>query len=436
MKALLKAIRNKLFGEGVPLEVQTFHLLGIAGMAAGILVALSCLVTKAGIFSIIVNLAASFLAYCLLLYSRKPGRYLLCYRIVVIAVFLIAFPVLFFSAGGYRSGMSSFFAFALVFTAIMLQGRDRAIALAAEFAIYISCCLIAYVKPETVSNFDSEWSFVLDVITGIIVANALLLSVIVLYVRIYRRDQIKLKEQSELLDVQNARLRQLDRIKTEFLTNVAHEIKTPLAVIMGGASETLDLLKDDPQDALSIVRDQRVIMDSAKNLNAVVLDLLDTTAIESGRLSLKPALIDLAGFLRETVSLLFESLDQNGNTLHFELTLGLPPVQADPGRLKQVLGNIMSNALRHTIKGEITVRLTGEDGFQAVSITDNGEGMAREVSSQALNGYMDSNAHYWRGGIGLYICSQIVAAHGGKISVSSEPGKGSSVVFALPEKVS
>jgi signal transduction histidine kinase len=317
----------------------------------------------------------------------------------------------------------------------MLQGRDRAIALCAEFAAYISCCLTAYFKPETVRDFDSEWSFVLDVITGIVIANALLLSVIVLYVRIYRLDQIRLKEQSDLLDVQNARLRQLDRVKTEFLTNVAHEIKTPLTAIIGGASETLDLLKDDPQDMPSIIHDQRVIIDSARNLDSVVLDLLDTTAIESGRLSLKRVPVDLAGFLRDAASVIFESLDKNGNTLHFELAIGLPLVQADPGRLKQVLGNILSNALRHTKKGEIKVRLIREEGFQAVSITDNGEGMAKEISSRDLNGYVDSGSHYWRGGIGLYVCNQIVGAHGGKISVSSEPGKGSSVAFTLPERV-
>ncbi|MDR3364511.1 MAG: hypothetical protein LBS91_06160 [Clostridiales Family XIII bacterium] len=184
MKTRLLSLKYRYFGEDAPLDVQTFHLLGLAGMAAGACVALSSLFTQAGAPSVALNLAASALAFVLLRYTRKTGRYRQSYRIVVAAVFLAAFPVLFFTAGGYRSGMPCFFVFALVFTALMLPGKERAAALIAEFAIYAACCAAAYLRPETVTPFASERGYVIDVLTGIVASSVLLLLVILLYIRI------------------------------------------------------------------------------------------------------------------------------------------------------------------------------------------------------------------------------------------------------------
>jgi hypothetical protein len=185
--ARFRALAGQYFGEGIPPAAQAFNLLGLAGMAAGILAALSSIVIHTGAAQIVINLSASALALILLRYANKTGRYRLCCWIVVIAIFLLALPALFFTAGGFRSGMPSFFIFALIFTALMLDGVERAAALSVEFAVYAACCVAAYVRPETVTPFGTELGCVIDVLTGIIVAGGLLLSVIPLHMRIYRR---------------------------------------------------------------------------------------------------------------------------------------------------------------------------------------------------------------------------------------------------------
>ena len=112
--------------------------------------------------------------------------------------------------------------------------------------------------------------------------------------------------------------------------------------------------------------------------------------------------------------------------------LGAMPIHADSARLAQVISNLLSNALQHTKAGTITVSLAGQDEDQLVSVTDTGEGMPEEIRDRALEGYVSTSQDYWRHGIGLYICHQIIQAHGGRIWIESKPGEGTKVSFSLP----
>ncbi|MDR1320150.1 MAG: hypothetical protein LBK56_01820, partial [Gracilibacteraceae bacterium] len=180
MKRLYSYLKNKYFHENLDLRVQSFNLLALAGMAAGVVVALSCVWTNAGAVNIVLNLAASVLAFILLRFTGKWKK--LSYRvsswIIVAGVFVLFFTFMFFTAGGYLSGMPCFFVFALIFTAIMLENRERIAALVFEFLLYVSCCLIAYYRPETVTPFQTEFDYVGDVIVGIMAAGVLLLLVV------------------------------------------------------------------------------------------------------------------------------------------------------------------------------------------------------------------------------------------------------------------
>jgi hypothetical protein len=160
-KAIFKFIFRyfaRHFDASLDLRVQSFNMLGFAGVAAGIIVALSSVFTNAGAVNIVLNLVISVLALFLLhLTEKKKISYHVGSWLVIACVFLIAFPVLFFTAGGYRSGTPCFFVFAIIYTAIMLENRrERAVALLFEFVLYAACCLIAYYYPKTVTPFATE----------------------------------------------------------------------------------------------------------------------------------------------------------------------------------------------------------------------------------------------------------------------------------------
>ena len=432
-----RALYSRYFDPSLPLEAQTFNLLGLAGFAAGIAVALSSVATNAGAANVALNLAASALALVLLRLtekkqiSRRAGTW-----VVVVAVFLLAFPVLFFTAGGYRSGMPCFFVFAIIFTAILLEKRERAAALALEFALYAACCLTAYFRPATVTPFPTEFDYAIDVITGITAASILLTAVVLLQIRMYHIRETQIGEQGRELEARNETLMRQDRMKSDFLAAVSHEISKPLAVISASSADTIALLGDLPEAPANmegILENHERIEKRVSALDRVITDLMDITAIETGRLALSRQLLDLAGLLKSVCDASFKKEDVNNNRLTYDLRPNLPPIWADPARIEQVLANLISNAVRHTKDGEIAVKLTRTGSVLTVSVSDSGEGMDAAIAEVVMKEYAPSvQGDYWRHGFGLMVCRQIITSHGGKIWIDSEAGKGTTVSFTLP----
>jgi signal transduction histidine kinase len=430
---LFRNISAKYFDPNLPLSVQSFNLLAFAGISAGLIVAVFSMLTGAGAANIGINLFASALGYALLWIATKTKRYRLCCRIVVIAVFLAAFPILFFTAGGYRSGMPCFFVFAIIFTALMLEKKECIAALLVQVSVYMGCILAAYFNPSLISDFAAEFYYMMDLVIGMAVSSIILLLVIRLHVRIYKNRQDKMDELNRELSARNEALTRYDRMKSDFLATVAHEIKTPLTIIAASAADTLDLLEESPLSTTEITDNQKRVEKTVKRIDAIVLDLMDTVAIENGRLSLDRQPISLAELIQNLCAEQFGKLNTNNNKLICEIQPNLPNVWADAQKIEQVLANLLSNAMRHTKNGLIKATLSGGGRKQTVSVADNGEGMDAEMVSAAMRQYVSTSPDNWRRGIGLYICRQIITAHGGEIWIDSQKGQGTAASFSLRE---
>ena len=425
---------NTYFNQDLDLHVQSFNLLGFAGMAAGIVVAVVNFVLDTDAVTVILCLSASALAFILLRIAGKKISHRICCRITVFLVFILAFPVLFFNAGGYKSGMPCFFIFAIIFTAIMLEKHARTAALAIEFILYVGCCLAAYYHPGLVNHFEFEIQYVADAITGITVCGVLLLLVVLLHIRIYNLRQTQIRELNRELESRNETLTRYDRMKSDFLAAVAHEVSKPLAVIAASSADTMELLKESPADMNEIIGNHERIEKKVMLIDGIVTDLMDAVAIENGRLSLTRRFVKLSELLKSVCDTVFKQLDANNNRITYEFQPHLPQIWADTARIEQVMTNLISNAVRHTNNGVITVKLTRADKSQAVSVTDNGEGMNEEIARIAFKQYVSSGKDYWRHGIGLYVCRQIILSHGGEIRIDSEKGRGTTVSFTLMEE--
>mgnify|MGYP000028425596 FL=1 len=180
----------------------------------------------------------------------------------------------------------------------------------------------------------------------------------------------------------------------------------------------------------------RTIEQSVMRIDRIVLDLMDTVSIEQGRLALSLIPSDLSGLLYSVKKDYCSHPSSKNNQLVLTTQSGLPEISADPERLIQVVTNLISNAERHTQNGTITISLTGEPGWQTICVSDTGTGMSEEMRKNALKGYVSADKDYWRHGIGLYVCHQIITAHGGKIWLKSKEGEGTQVFFSLPEEES
>ena len=123
MKERLSQFFDRFLNKRLDFRVRLFNVLAMGGTVISLAMALVGIATDAGLGNIAANCISTVLSYALLCYSQRTGRYQLCYFITIVAIFMVLFPIMFFTAGGYRSGMPSFFVFAVAFTILMLEGR-------------------------------------------------------------------------------------------------------------------------------------------------------------------------------------------------------------------------------------------------------------------------------------------------------------------------
>ena len=230
-------------------------------------------------------------------------------------------------------------------------------------------------------------------------------------------------------------LEELDRLRTEFLAMVSHELQIPLTSIKGSTSTLLN----DPGglDPTEMRQFFRIIDDQAEHMRSLMSDLLDMARIETGTLSVSPEPADVTRLVDEAKN---RFLNAGGrNELQIELAPDLPLVMADGRRIVQVIGNLLSNAARYSSELSAIGLVAGRDGVHvAISVVDEGAGLAPEHVPQLFGKYsrLDNQERHGSlagSGLGLAICRGIVEAHGGRIHAESPgPGMGSRFTFTLP----
>jgi signal transduction histidine kinase len=231
-------------------------------------------------------------------------------------------------------------------------------------------------------------------------------------------------------------LRETDRLKDQFLANMSHELRTPLNAVLGFAQ----LLKggvikpDSPKFAGYLGQ----IASSGQHLLQLIDSLLDQAKAASGQLGFQLRAVDLGEAVHEAVAMLEAKCEQRGVIVdaHVQPTLG--PALADPLRLRQVLLNLVGNAVKFSQKGgRVTVRaMQGEGTWARVEVEDAGIGIAAGDLPRLFTAFTqlsEGNTKSHDGtGIGLALVRRIVEAQGGEVGVSSSPGEGSTFHFTLP----
>jgi signal transduction histidine kinase len=415
-KKFYGGFKEKYFGARLDFRAQIFNQLGVIGAALGVITAIISLLTNAWA-NVVIDLAISAATVLLLRIANSTRKFELCYMGTIIVVFLIAFPALFFTAGGYRSAMPCYFVFAVAFTAMMLKGKRRFAITALEMALYIGICLIAQHFPETVTmTLATEWDFAVENISGFVFAGSALWIAITRHMKIY--------------DQKQQQLEQLDKMRTEFLGNVSHEIKTPLAVISGYAQTLRNELRNLPQASDAALK-SRLIVAEADRLALMISQILDMTRIDEGRMAMAMREASVIEIIQDTVNLCYPALNRNGNRLILCLDENLPSVTADASHISRVLTNLLSNAVRHTKNGTITISARDDGDFVTVTVADTGEGVGADAWPHLFERY-GSKGNDTGTGLGLYICKYIVEAHGGSIGAESEPGRGARFSFTIP----
>ena len=245
------------------------------------------------------------------------------------------------------------------------------------------------------------------------------------------------KDAEQKLEVEKTALENLNRLKTEFLGNVSHELKTPLTVMSGYAQTTKQLAaKPDALEASEVSRRMTLISSEAERLALMVGQILDVTRLEEGRMAMEPVRCYADEIIHTAVETHYPILNKNQNRLDIRIESCLPVIHADPSRISQVIVNLISNAVRFAEDGVITISAKKKDEKILVCVSDTGVGIAAEQLSHLFQRYakkQKSGGGKDTGtGLGLYICKHIVEQHGGEIWLESKEGSGTSVFFTLP----
>jgi|RhiMethySRZTD1v2_1073278.scaffolds.fasta_scaffold76290_2 signal transduction histidine kinase len=248
--------------------------------------------------------------------------------------------------------------------------------------------------------------------------------------QLYAQERRLRQELEEL----NQKVQEANRLKTEFVTVVTHELRSPLTSITG----YLDLLMEEGcEEAEAREVYLQIVKRNADRLLELINDLLDIARLEAGKLELQRLPLDLEGLIQEVSGALRPQIERKGLHLHLDLAAPLPLVTGDPERLTQILLNLVSNAYKYTPQGgSITIATRAERAGVCIAVQDTGIGLSSEEQQQLFTKFFRAQQPQVREvggtGLGLAIARALVELHGGKITVVSTPGQGATFNVTLP----
>lgn len=286
------------------------------------------------------------------------------------------------------------------------------------FVWRLGCLLAALVALATVGALLAALFAARAGLAGLVAILLLVGVVVFLGVR-------ELRSVGRAFGAMNARLRANEERRRSFLADVTHELRTPLAIIRGQAEAIADgVYPGDPEHLAPII-------DAVRTLEGLTEDLRTLALSEAGSLSLAREATDLAALVHDAVAAFGPQAEAAGVTLIAEAG-DLPAADVDPARMRSVLGNLVSNALRHTPSGgAVGVGVRGSGDRIEITVTDNGEGIPPALLPRVFERFVRTPGS--RGsGLGLAIARDIVTAHGGTIDIESALGSGTTVRISLP----
>jgi diguanylate cyclase (GGDEF)-like protein len=248
----------------------------------------------------------------------------------------------------------------------------------------------------------------------------------------------ELEKRNEDLASANVRLREMDRLKSEFLANMSHELRTPLTAVIGFSELLIDRVMGDLNEEQAGCVEN--VLTSGQHLLKLINDILDLSKIEAGKMEIHMEGFQLSAivdFVRKIVSPLIE---KKGQVLNVDVADGMPDIYADPGKIKQLLLNLVGNAIKFTPDGgRVGIRAEFKDNYFVLSVSDTGIGIRPEDRERIFQEFQQAEGstsrEYGGTGLGLTLTKRLAEMHGGRIELESEVGRGSRFTVYLPLRI-
>lgn len=350
----------------------------------------------------------------------------------VAVLILLLFPFSFFTAGGFYSGVPEWLVIYFIYISITLTGKRRLVFYLFCVAEAEICYYLALHFPEIVAQNTQSRSF-FDSANSVILVGTLVSGMLIFLNRLY-------EEENEISRQQKKEIEELNKAENHFFSSISHEIRTPINTIIG--LNEIILRGDIPED---VAENARNIQGASKMLLTLINDILDLSKIKSGKMDIVNVSYETGELFSEIVNMIWIKAKEKGLEFKLHVDSSIPSMLCgDEVRIKQVLINLLNNAVKYTSEGSVTLsvrceRLTLNRVRVWYSVEDTGQGVKKENIPYIFNAFKrveeEKNRHIEGTGLGLSIVQQMVELMGGEIKVNSVYTKGSKFVVMLEQDI-
>ena len=428
----MKQWLERLNDPGRDIYERRYRLLSAISIVVLFIWILVALLVKFHVFRTLFFLTCDLLFIPTMIYTLRSGKIQLGAGASGVVLVFTMIPVAFFYNGGITAGAPNWCIIALIFITLTVQGRLRAFLLISDLAVTAGCYMLTYFVPGFVEEYSTEAAYV-DSLASLTITGLLTSSMFLFQLYVSKQERMILEKQSEEIE-------ELNRAQSSFFSSMSHEIRTPVNTIIG-LNEVI--LRE--ADSAEILEDARSIEAAGKMLLQTVNDILEMSRLESGTLEIIRSEYKTGDMLSDIVNMIWVKAQEKGLNFRIDVDPHLPSkLIGDEMRIRQILLNVLTNAVKYTEKGEVTLSIQGErmgDGGirMLYTVADTGIGIRKENIPYLFTAFKRvdeyDNQHIEGTGLGLSIVKELLDLMGGTIHVNSIYTKGSTFLIELPQEI-
>lgn len=431
---MIKKIQNfieKMFSEKLTFHERMNHMVLLLVFAASVIgtgrVFLGA--DSRVLYALLAMCAVSGLAIWIAVTRRNMK---LASWLLIIGTNMILFPIVFILSGGTQSGTPVWFVLGLVYIFLLFEGKSFLLAFILSALSFLLTYLVSYYKPMILPPSTRFYGFTDSFVTLLCVS---------CFIGILLKSQAKTYERErQIAEQQKREVEQMARSKDTFFANMSHEIRTPINTIIG-LNEMI--LRDDISD--EIAENAINIQNASKMLLTTINDILDLSKLESGKMDIVPTQYEISSMFSDLVNLVWIRAHQKDLEFKVDIDPEIPSMlYGDEVRIKQVVTNLLTNAVKYTDTGSVTLtakceRIAADQILLRISVQDTGMGIRKESLDDLFNSFKrvdeSDNRNIEGTGLGLSISKQLMEMMGGKITVDSVYHQGSTFTIELKQRI-
>lgn len=429
----LQSFLDKIINSERDFQERSFLLLTTTAAVAIFVVLIGDIVTGENVVECGVLSAILLLTPPITSYAIRHNKVQLGAGIISIGVTCIILPAAFFFGGGLTGGSIVWFAFTYLYLGLVLTGALRAVMMVILTLLVIAEYSLAYLNPGLVPE-HSRFMWYTDSCISVLLVGMVITVMVLFQTRMFMRENQKAKDQAREIE-------EMNQAQNRFFSSMSHEIRTPINTIIG-LNEMI--LREDISD--EVAEDARNIKAASNILLSLINDILDVSKMHSGKMDIVKSPYDVGVMLSEIVNMIWVKADEKGLKFTVNVDPNMPAgLYSDEVRIKQILLNILNNAVKYTSEGSVTLsincsRIDNGRALITYTVEDTGMGIRKESIPHLFDAFRREDAkknRYIEGtGLGLSIVKQLTDLLDGEITVSSVYTKGSVFEVKIPQDIS